>query len=104
MSPKTHTCGAHALALAGTLCTQASTPLSPLPAACRATWEDQASAPENYARLGFVSDSNAGYGRNRKPDVLVEKVERDPALLEAEPDDGEQRSQPLSRRLQRALP
>ena len=42
----------------------------------------------NYQQVGLVRDPNAGFGRNKRVDIIQEKAE-DPAVLAAELDDGE---------------
>lgn len=46
----------------------------------------------NYARAGLVADVNAAFGRNARRDVLREKAEAQPELLDAEPQDDEFRA------------
>jgi hypothetical protein len=57
------------------------------PCACRPSWDEQDHVEGNYERAGLVADVNAAFGRNRRRDVLQEKVEQRPELLDQEPDD-----------------
>lgn len=59
-------------------------PLVPVP---RPEWDQQDHVDGNYERAGLVADVNAAFGRNRRRDVLKEKVEQHPEQLEQEPDD-----------------
>lgn len=43
----------------------------------------------NYERAGLVADVNAAFGRNRRRDVLREKAEAAPEMLEAPIQDDE---------------
>lgn len=55
-----------------------SLPYEPLPClACRPEWNCDDHVEGNYQRAGLVVDANAGYGRNKRRDVLKEKVRGD---------------------------
>ncbi|KAI3435856.1 hypothetical protein D9Q98_001914 [Chlorella vulgaris] len=50
-------------------------------------WDNQQHIESNYEAAGLVADVNAAFGRNRRRDILKEKVEAHPELLDAEPED-----------------
>jgi hypothetical protein len=54
----------------------------------RAEWDAKDTVVANYEHTGLVRDPNAGFGRNKRLDVIQEKAQ-DAAVLEAELDDGE---------------
>jgi hypothetical protein len=54
---------------------------------CRPQWDNQQHTESNYEAAGLVADVNAAFGRNRRRDILKEKVEAHPELLDAEPED-----------------
>lgn len=56
---------------------------------CSPTWDDQQHVDANYERAGLVADVNAAFGRNRRRDVLREKAEAAPEMLEAPIQDDE---------------
>lgn len=60
-----------------------------LPYPSRPTWDDQQHVDTNYERAGLVADVNAAFGRNRRRDVLREKAEAAPEMLDAPIQDDE---------------
>ncbi|KAL4458495.1 hypothetical protein ABPG75_013360 [Micractinium tetrahymenae] len=52
-------------------------------------WDDQQHVDANYERAGLVADVNAAFGRNKRRDVLREKAEAAPEMLEAPIQDDE---------------
>ncbi|GAB4822055.1 hypothetical protein N2152v2_009101 [Parachlorella kessleri] len=51
-----------------------------------AEWDAEDTVITNYQQVGLVRDPNAGFGRNKRVDIIQEKAE-DPAVLSAELDD-----------------
>ncbi|PRW59920.1 Nucleolar 16 [Chlorella sorokiniana] len=55
-------------------------------------WDSDDHVEGNYQRAGLVVDANAGYGRNKRRDVLKDKAEANPEQLDAEVQDDELRA------------